>query len=112
MGTVLSVQPEKINEATDVFSKILKENPSNLTALYYLGSYAQNKNDYDEAKKKFQAYLDVNSQNPEVLTMLGVVYYKSGNKEGAKEKWQKALAINPNFEAAKGNLMAVEGEAK
>jgi len=112
IGTVLSVQPEKINEATDVFNKILKEYPSNMTALYYLGSYAQGKSDYEEAKKKLQAYIDVNPQNPEVLTMLGVVYYKTGNKEGAKEQWQKALAIDPNFEAAKGNLMAVDGEAK
>ncbi len=110
VGTVLSIQPEKANEATDVFNKILKEYPSNLIALYYLGSYAQEKSDYEEAKKKFQTYLDISPQNPEVLTMLGVVYYKTGNKEGAKEQWQKALQIDPNFEAAKGNLMAAEQE--
>lgn len=110
LGMTLSNQPEKINEATAVFEKVLKEFPNSLTALYYFGAYYQNKGDYEEAKKKLQAYLDINPQNPEVLTMLGVVYYKSGNKEGAKEQWQKALQIDQNFEAAKGNLMAVEQE--
>ena len=108
LGMTLFIQPEKKNEAVEVFNKILNKDPNNLTALYYLGSYAQEKNDYEEAKKKFQAYLNINPQNPEVLTLIGVVYYKSGNKEGAKEQWKKALQIDPSFEAAKGNLLALE----
>lgn len=110
LGMTLFLQMEKKNEAVSVFSGILQKNPNNLAALYYLGSYAQENSDYEEAKKKFQAYLNVDSKNPEVLTLLGVVYYKSGNKEGAREQWQKALEIDPNFEAAKGNLMAAEQE--
>ena len=110
LGMTLSNQQEKLNEATEVFNKILEKNPNNLTALYFFGSYYQSKGDYEESKKKLQAYLDVNPQNPEVLTMLGVVYYKSGNKEGAKEQWQKALQIDQNFEAAQNNLATVESE--
>lgn len=110
LGVALLSQPEKKNQAIETFNKILAKDSNNLTALYSLGSIAQGDSDYEEAKKKFQAYLNINPQNPEVLTLLGVVYYKSGNKEGAKEQWQKALQIYPNFEAAKGNLMAVEQE--
>lgn len=103
-GVALLSQPEKKNQAVETFNTILAKDSNSLTALYYLGSFAQEKSDYEEAKKKFQAYLNIDPQNPEVLTMLGVVYYKSGNKEGAKEQWQKALGIDPNFEAAKTNL--------
>lgn len=110
LGVALLSQPEKKNQAVETFNKILTKDSDNLTALYYLGSIAQGDSDYEEAKKKFQAYLNINPQNPEVLTLLGVVYYKTGNKEGAKEQWQKALAVDPNFEAAKGNLMATEQE--
>lgn len=110
LGATLFSQSEKRNEAVEVFNKILSGDSKNLTSLYYLGSYAQEKSDYEEAKKKFQSYLDIDPQNPEVLTLLGVVYYRSGNKEGAKEQWQKALEIDPYFEAAKGNLMAAEQE--
>lgn len=110
LGVALLSQQEKKNQAVETFNKILAKDSNNLTALYYLGSIAQGDSDYEEAKKKFQAYLNINPQNPEVLTLLGVVYYKFGNKEGAKEQWQKALAVDPNFEAAKGNLMAAEQE--
>lgn len=110
LGVALLSQPEKKNQAIETFNKILAKDSNNLTALYYLGSIAQGDSDYEEAKKKFQAYLNINPKNPEVLTLLGVVYYKTGNKEGAKEQWQKALQIDPNFEAAKGNLMAAEQE--
>lgn len=110
LGFALLSQPEKKNQSIDIFNKILAKDPNNLSALYYLGSIAQDKSDYEEAKKKFQAYLNVGSKNPEVLTLLGVVYYKTGNKEGAKEQWQKALQADPNFEAAKGNLMTMEQE--
>ena len=110
LGTVLFVQPEKKNEALDIFNKILRKNPNSLTALYYLGSFASDKSDYEEAKKKFQAYLNINPDNAEVLTLLGVSYYKAGNKEGAKEQWQKALKVKPDFEAAKNNLFILEQE--
>lgn len=110
LGAVLFVQPEKKNEALDIFNKILRENSNNLTALYYLGSFAQDKSDYEEARKKFQAYLNINPDNAEILTLLGVTYYKTGNKEGAKEQWQKALKVKPDFEAAKNNLFILEQE--
>lgn len=110
LGFALLSQPDKKNQAIETFNKILSKDSNNLTALYYLGSIAQEKNDYEDAKKRFQAYLNVDPKNSEVLTLLGVAYYKSGNKEGAKEQWQKALQIDPNFEAAKGNMAAVEQE--
>lgn len=110
LGMVLFVQPEKKNEALDVFNKILQKNSDDLTALYYLGSFAQDKSDYEEAKKKFQAYLNINPNNAEVLTLLGISYYKTGNKEGAREQWQKAIKVKPDFEAAKNNLLILEQE--
>lgn len=110
LGFALLSQPEKKNQAIETFNKILTKNPNNLTALYYLGSIAQEMGDYEEAKKKFQAYVNIDPQNPEVLTLLGVVYYKTGNKEGAREQWQKALEVDSSFEAAKGNLMTLEQE--
>lgn len=112
LGVALLAQPEKKNLAIETFNKILSKDANNLTSLYYLGSIVQDQSDYEEAKKKFQAYLNVNSQSAEVLTMLGVSYYKSGNKDGAKEQWEKALKIDPNFEAAKNNLMTLQQESQ
>lgn len=112
LGVALLAQPEKKNLAIEAFNKILEKDANNLTSLYYLGSIAQDQSDYEEAKKKFQAYLNVNPQSAEVLTMLGVSYYKSGNKDGAGEQWEKALKIDPNFEAAKNNLIIIQQESQ
>lgn len=110
LGVALFAQQDKNNEAKEVFSEILRNNPQNLTSFYYLSNMALNQSDYEEAKNKLQAYLNINPQNPEVLALLGTTYYKLNNKEGAKEQWQKALQINPNFEAAKNNLAILEQE--
>ena len=112
LGVVLVVQPLKKSEAKEVFNKVLKQNSKDLTALSYLANMAFENADYQEAKEKIQAYIDINNQDAGAITLLGAIYYKSGNKEGAKEQWQKALQVNPEFEAAKNNLIILEQESQ
>lgn len=60
---------------------------------------------YLESIPYFERYLSSNKSDIENITMLGEAYKKTGNYTKALEYFNRALAIEPNYDYAKRNIL-------
>jgi tetratricopeptide (TPR) repeat protein len=103
----LAVQ-ENWKEVEKIYYTILKSDPLNVTANYYLGCIFYYRQDYVKAKKHFDI---TNNQYPfkyGYLVMGGWTNYFLGNKKDAQELFGKALQFNPNDSSALEGLSLVK----
>ena len=103
---VLEKNPENLNAKVDLalayiegrqvpmkgvrlLKDVIKKEPDNRKALYYLGALSMQSGQFDKALERFQKLVRIQPENPFNHLYLGNVHEQLGNKEKAIEAYQK-----------------------
>jgi tetratricopeptide (TPR) repeat protein len=98
---------KRIDEAKELFDKVLMIEPENEYALAELGIVSYNKQDDKRAEELFKESLRVSKTGYTCpYEGLGLLYLRSGKTKEAEENFKKAIEVNPNIEYKKYNGLA------
>jgi len=95
------VQTGRIEEAIDLYTEILGENPHNLRAHNNLGILLDELGQHDTAVEHLESALEVEPDNVEVLTNLASALTQLARFTGADASIRKALRLSPDDLAAR-----------
>jgi tetratricopeptide (TPR) repeat protein len=87
----------KYPKAQEGFKKVLKEDPDNLKAHFYLGLIKYEQNLLPEASAYFQWVVDHDPQNPVVFYYLGRAAYDQGKWDNAVSELTAANRLDPGI---------------
>jgi tetratricopeptide (TPR) repeat protein len=90
------------------YKSILRLDPKNSTAHYWLGVTYYNRKDYTTAKKYFDVSLNLNPFDYNVLLMSAWTNYFLGNTSEAKTLFNKSLLNHPNDASALEGLALIK----
>lgn len=90
------------------YKSILKLDPKNSIAHYWLGVAYYNRKDYTTAKKYFDVSLNLNPFDYDVLLMSAWTNYFLGNSSEAKTLFNKSLLNHPNDASALEGLSLIK----
>ncbi len=93
-----------IDEAIEVFRRIVANEPDFADAHYHLGLSYYRKAKFDRAIAAFQQTLKRLPRDADARVKLGMAYYKKGEASRAVEEYENALEIQPNNVEALNNL--------
>lgn len=91
-------------EASDVFQRVLRDDPDNPKAWEQLGLVELRLGHWDQARDRSRKALELNDRLPFAWNNLGVALFQSGNKGQALDAWQKAVDLKPDLWDALWNL--------
>ncbi|MBC8181031.1 tetratricopeptide repeat protein [candidate division KSB1 bacterium] len=101
---------KKLDQAFEIYEKILKNNPEDLTAYYQVGRLSSKTGEnLQRGKECLHQFIQAKTNNNETVTAwahyrLGLIHEKEGNKDEAKKEFETALKINPDHKQAKKAL--------
>ena len=84
---------ERYDEASTIFSKVIKKDPDNFEAFYYRGLANMNSANYKQSINDFTDYILLNPINEEIYYYLGISYYQIEKFNRAKESLERYLKI-------------------
>lgn len=107
-GYMLADRGVRLEEATAMIQRAVKQEPNNGAYLDSLGWAYYKQNKFAEAEENLRRAASRTSHDPTVLGHLGDVYMKLGQTERAAELWERALsewqrALPADYEAEKAN---------
>jgi Tfp pilus assembly protein PilF len=111
-GYMLADRGVRVEEASSLIERALKQDPNNGAYLDSLGWAYYKQNRFAEAEEYLRKAIDREGNDPTILTHLGDVYLKLGQNEHAAETFERALAewqkaLPADYEAEKvGELEA------
>jgi len=81
--------------------EVVKEDPTNETALFNLGYLSMQSGQYEKAADRFEALIKVNPAHASGTFYLGLSYQELGNKAKANQYFKKAKGLDndPEFQA-------------
>jgi len=82
--------------AEKIFKKLLKTNPTNLDAYFWLGSCLLRLGRYSEAEQVYIKAIDIDSENSEILFAIGENLFMLNKFDEAELLFNKVLATNPD----------------
>ena len=91
----LSLQETRLEEALEMATKAVQNEPNNAAFLDTLGWIYYKMGEYDDALTYIQASVDTGDASAVVLEHLGDVYSALGNSDEAKLWWKRALEKDP-----------------
>ncbi len=107
---------KKFEDAEAEFRKILSDNPTNASALNYLGYMLADRNErLSEAKDMIVKALELDPNNGAYLDSLGWVYYKMGKLDQAEEYLRRSLeriTRDPTVHDHLGDVYSKQGKLK
>jgi tetratricopeptide (TPR) repeat protein len=101
------VATEKWTDLEVVYKEILKLDPNNSQAHYYLGTIYYYRKDYTNAKSHFDISLGLYPFDYSSMLMSGWTYYFLGKTEEAKTLFQRVLMNNPKDKSALDGLKLI-----
>jgi tetratricopeptide (TPR) repeat protein len=107
-GYMLADRGVRLEEATAMIQRAVKQEPNNGAYLDSLGWAYYKQNKFAEAEENLRRAASRSGHDPTVLGHLGDVYMKLGQTERAAELWERALsewqrALPADFEPEKAN---------
>lgn len=84
-------------KAMTLWKEILKLNPDDQQALYYLGVIYRRQNNLETAQSYFEQVLVINPRNSDALYLLGLVQRQLGEKEEALKTFEKLKVVDPEY---------------
>ena len=94
----------KLEEAEELYRKVLNKLPSHAETLYLLGTALSQLKRFDEAEKCLRKSLKINPDHPEALNNLGLTLKDQGNASDAIPFYRRALELKPDYADALSNL--------
>ena len=101
----------QLNEAKNLCSQILKDQPDNLDALHFLGNILFTLGKIDAAVESYERVIKLNPNHAEAYNNLGSAFRKLKKINASLASYEKAIEINPNLAEAhnnKGNIFLLE----
>ncbi len=86
----------KIGEAINFLENAIKNIPDKPETMLYLGSFYEEKEEFDNAEKVLKKALIIDPKNIELHFRLGVVYDKWDKKEAAIESMKTVINLDPH----------------
>jgi Tfp pilus assembly protein PilF len=88
-------------EGIALLRDVIKEDPTNQTALFNLGYLSMQSGQYAKAADRFKTLIEVNPMHASGTFYLGLSYQELGNKKKAKQYFEKAKGLDkdPEFQA-------------
>lgn len=83
------------NQATDILSAFLKNNPEDVDALHLRGTALAHLGDYLSAENDFKAVIALQPDRADAYFNLGLIYTQQGKLEAAIEKFETTLRLKP-----------------
>lgn len=93
---VVNFQKQRIDQALDIFSEILKHKPEYPDAYVQLGIINQQKNEKEEAKLLFKQALKYDMHHESANYLLGLLCLENGRLEDAEMHLTKVMEANPD----------------
>ena len=106
-------QRGELEQAEQIYRRILKTNPDHADALHLLGVLASQAGQYESSIELINQAIKHNPAVPEYHNNLGTVYYHHGHYEEAVTACEQALKLNPDFTDAyynHGNALFQSGQ--
>jgi serine/threonine protein kinase/Flp pilus assembly protein TadD len=100
-------QRGKFNEAIEVYSKILRVNPSNSKALLKIAIAYENANQFDLAEKNYKRAIMYDSLEWSKYNNLGAFYRNVGQYEKAIEMFKKVIELSRDNDRGYNNVAGV-----
>ena len=94
----------KIEQAQNLYHKVLKLNPRHSETLNNLGVISLNLNEYQKANEYFRKAIKINPNHADAHYNLGSILGDEKEYQKAIPFYKKAIAINPNYTNAYYNL--------
>lgn len=91
-------------EASEVFQRVLKDDPDNPKAWEQLGLVELRLSHWEQARDRSRKALELNGRLPFAWNNLGVALFQLGRKGEALDAWQKAVDLKPDLWDALWNL--------
>lgn len=95
---------ESWDRIRDQYDAILKIDPQNTTALYWLGVLLYNRKDYDNAAKNFEKVVNLYPMDYGSVIMLAWTRLYQGKKADARVLFNQALILSPDDASALSGL--------
>ena len=95
---------EKWTNVENVYKEILRRDPKNTKANYYMGLIYYNRKDYTNAKKFLMEVYQLYPFDLDACLLLGWTHYFLGNKVEAKKMFNKVLLQQASNASAKEGL--------
>ncbi|MBU4208906.1 MAG: tetratricopeptide repeat protein [Proteobacteria bacterium] len=86
----------KIGEAINFLENVIENIPDKPEPMLYLGSFYEEKEEFNKAEKVFKKALIIDPKNIELHFRLGVVYDKLDKKEAAIESMKTVINLDPH----------------
>lgn len=90
---IAALESDKLNKATQIFNNLIRTNPNNAEAYFYLGNVYIETEKADSAKWCFNKALTVNPQSPYGFIGMGIINLNADKAADAKTNFDKALLI-------------------
>ena len=88
---------EKLEDATEIFERVLRIDPDNVDALLKLGYARFHLDDYGDALKVYDKILDIDVTNAEAWNLKSLVHYEQKQYAKALDAAEKAVESEPTF---------------
>jgi len=90
----------KFDQASKIYKEVLKQNPQNFDAIYFLATVATQKKQWANALELYKKALFINTQEPFAHYNLGIVYQELNQLDEALNSYKAALDIYPSLTEA------------
>lgn len=97
-------QTGDLNQASSVYKKILRENPTNIDALHMLETICCRLGDFDSAIKYIKKEIELTPSNADAYYKLGTVFQAKGLFSEAIGYFRRAITLKPGSPDAYYNL--------
>jgi predicted TPR repeat methyltransferase len=94
----------QLDQADEIYSKVLKLDPDNPDALHYAGILAHQLGRSDDGVAMIERSLDLVPNRADCYNNLGIIFRAKGRLEEAAAAYQRAIAIDPDHANAHCNL--------
>ncbi len=88
---------EKLEDASEIFERVLRIDPDNVDALLKLGYTQFHLDDYGDALKVYDKILDIDVTNAEAWNLKSLVHYEQKQYGKALDSVEKAIESEPTF---------------
>ena len=100
----------RIDEAEDVYNKILKINPNHTETMYNLACLEYEKGFLEKAVQFLERVVSLDSSFAKAFNTLGLIKYSVGEKDSALRYFKEAISKDINFNEAYNNYLNTANE--
>lgn len=94
LGRVIASDPKRQEEAAEIFRSVLREDPENHAAHYYLGRCLENQGKIQEALLSYQRALAVEYQLSKIHLHMGTMFHSMKMEDRASKHFKRVEQLN------------------